>query len=120
MSNKLEVLCQRMYEITNPKCKQCMVPLSCCHEMYCHLAATEIQAAGIQITTTGHPTLPYMGPTGCVVPPHLRPLCTVHVCSINSLGCDPKDHKFTKEYFKLRDKIEHEVYKQRTKVMLCP
>lgn len=50
--------------------------------------------------------LPFMGAKGCVVPPHLRPLCTLHVCSINSFGCDPKDADFTAKYFKLRRQID--------------
>jgi hypothetical protein len=47
-----------------------------------------------------------MGPGGCVAPPHFRKLCTLHVCSINSLGFDPKDPRFTREYFILREQIE--------------
>ena len=65
--------------------------------------AIEIAAEkGVALTPTGHPELKLMGPNGCIAPPHLRPDCTLHVCSINSLGFDPKDPAFTKAYFKLR------------------
>lgn len=47
-----------------------------------------------------------MGATGCKLAPHMRPLCTLHVCSINSLGFDPRDPEFTQKYFELREKIE--------------
>lgn len=67
---------------------------------------------------TGHPTLTYMGENGCVVAPHLRPLCTVHVCSMNAMGIlytktgegmfdRVVDAKATKKYFELRKDIEH-------------
>jgi hypothetical protein len=53
-----------------------------------------------------------MGPTGCVVPPHLRPICTVHTCEINGVGVKKGDPKWTEAYFKLRGEIEEEEYKR--------
>ena len=106
MTEELVILYQQMADLTRPKCGECRSPLSCCDEMYCHLAGEMIQEAGLNVPTTGHPRLPYMGPNGCVVPPHLRPACTMHLCSINSLGFDPKDLPFTEKYFSLREKIE--------------
>lgn len=67
---------------------------------------------GLTLEPTDHPRLPMMGPTGCIAPPHVRPLCTLHVCSISGIGSDPKDPKFTKDYFKLRNKIEREENKK--------
>jgi hypothetical protein len=104
-NNPLVVLYQEMADLTRPKCGQGRAPLSCCDEMYCELAAENIKEAGLDIPTTGHVRLPYMGPNGCVVPPYLRQLCTFHVCSITGLGFDPKDPEFTKQYFALRTKI---------------
>ena len=60
---------------------------------------------GVELTPTTHPTLKMMGTSGCIAPPHYRPLCTLHVCSINSLGFD-RDPEFNKSYFELRNKIE--------------
>jgi len=101
--SELEALYQQMADLTRPKCGECRSPMSCCDPMYCDMA-DEISLG--KIAKTGHPTLKFMGPGGCVVPPHLRPLCTLHVCSINSLGFDPRDQEFTVKYFAIRGKIE--------------
>ncbi len=97
---------QEMADMTLPKCKQCRVPLSCCSPEYCHMA---IQIAhedwGVELKATGHERLPLMGENGCVAPPHVRPLCTLHVCCINGLGFDPHDKPWTEKYFQLRAKI---------------
>jgi hypothetical protein len=52
--------------------------------------------------------IPFMGPTGCVVAPHLRPICTVHTCDINGMGFKrgPGSGPWTKRYFELREQIE--------------
>lgn len=103
----LRELYKAMSTATRPKCGACRVPLSCCAHEYCGLVAERAEEFGEPVPTeTGHPRLPYMGEHGCVVPPHLRPLCTMHVCSINSIGADPNDPKFTKHYFELRSQIE--------------
>lgn len=106
MDSKLVVLYAKMAELTKPKCQACRAPMSCCDSMYCDMAIETAKASGEVLTHTGHKTLPMMGENGCVAPPHFRPLCTLHVCSINNLGFDPKDPAWTKEYFKLRAKIE--------------
>ena len=41
----------------------------------------------------------------CVIPPHFRPLCTLHQCKIAGLGFDPNDKKWTERYFELRKKL---------------
>lgn len=107
--SKLEQLYQEMAELTLPKCKECRCPLSCCSTEYCHMAISYAAENGVTLTPTGvNPMLPLMGNDGCVAPPHLRPLCTLHVCSINNLGFDPKDRAFTKKYFQIRRLIEKE------------
>lgn len=104
LRNELVKLYQEMYELTNPKCATCRIPHSCCDRMYCEMARVMIAEEGANISTTNHPTLPYMGTTGCVVPPHLRPLCTLHECRINQFGFT-MDDAWNKKYFKLREKI---------------
>jgi hypothetical protein len=57
---------------------------------------------------TEHPSLPFMGTNGCVVPPHLRPVCTIHTCDIGSIGSkrdDDSESTWTNRYFELRDAI---------------
>jgi hypothetical protein len=41
----------------------------------------------------------------CTVPPHFRPLCSLHQCKIGGMGLDPADPKWTKEYFDLRERL---------------
>lgn len=75
--------------------------------MYCHMAEEYSLEKGYELPPkTDHPRLPYMGESGCILAPYMRPICAVHVCSINGLGFDPKDPKFTADYFELREKIE--------------
>jgi hypothetical protein len=106
MKKALIVLYQEMADLTLPKCKECRVPLSCCDSMYCDMAFAYAKAEGVNLERTNHPTLPLMGEKGCTAPPYLRPLCTLHVCSINSLGFDAKDLKWTNKYFALRERID--------------
>lgn len=96
-----------MAEHTKNECaSSCRVPYSCCSSYYCELAEQNAKCKGLTLPQTGHPTLPFMGINGCTVPPHLRPLCTLHVCSINSLGFKPNDQQWTSEYFALRRQLE--------------
>lgn len=103
---ELVVLYEEMAQLTLPKCQKCKLPLSCCSPEYCAMA---IQIAkedwGVTLTPTGHPTLPMMGPNGCTVAPHFRPLCTVHTCSINAFGFEPNNPEWTEAYFVLREKL---------------
>lgn len=99
---------QQMAEHTEPECaSNCKLPRTCCDAFYCEMAAQWAkQEYGIVLKPTGHPTLPFMGPNGCTVEPHLRPVCTVHVCSINTLGFKPGDEAWTEKYFELRERID--------------
>lgn len=110
MTPKLIQLFQQMADLTEPKCRECRVPQSCCSPEYCGMAFETAAEHGVTLQATGDERLPLMGPTGCTAPPWTRPLCTLHVCSINSLVFDPKDPAFTKQYFKLRSKVEKEQY----------
>lgn len=105
--DKLIVLYKQMYELTLPECKNsCRCPLSCCGRMHCDIAKeTAKQLWNIDLIPTDHPTLPFMSDKGCTVPPHLRPMCTLHTCSINSLGFKKGDIRWTQKYFKLREDI---------------
>jgi len=109
IDEKLVILFQSMYEMTNPECAKCRAPRSCCDAMYCHCAEEVAREEwGVDVTPlkTDHPTLPFMGPTGCVLEPHLRPLCTLHTCDINSIGLKKGDPEWTNKYFKLREQID--------------
>lgn len=110
MSQELKILYQRMADLTAPECANvCAVPHSCCDELACQITKSHAKEEyGIDL-----PEYPpnqkgtlYLGPNGCTVEPYLRPHCTLHTCQINGLGFKPNDTKWTKEYFKLRRKIE--------------
>lgn len=82
----------------------CMNPGSCCDSMYCEIALETAAEMGEPLARTEHPTLPLMGPDGCSAPPHVRPMCSLHVCCISSLGFKPNDEEWTERYFQLREK----------------
>ena len=101
-------LFRQMADLTLPECKACPVPLSCCSPEYCHLTVEHARIHWqTELTPTGsHATLPLMGLDGCVAAPHLRPLCTLHTCSVNAIGCKKGDVAWTLKYFELREEIE--------------
>lgn len=110
---ELKQLYQEVYLLTEPLCKACRVPQSCCSREYCELALEmsednadkQEQATMIGLFDKEKP-LPYMRESGCIVPPHLRPLCTLHHCAINGVGFFPKKPRETGTYFHLREEIE--------------
>lgn len=103
----LEALYAKMAALTLPECaKTCKVPFSCCSLEYCEFAEQFAISNGTPISRTGNEKLPFMGPNGCTMPPHLRPLCTLHTCEINSVGIKRGDLKWTEDYFELRETIE--------------
>lgn len=115
MNDKLIKLFKQMYELTEPECAHnCRVPRSCCSPEYCDMAEQLAKDHNFELKQTDHPKLKYMSSTGCIVPPHFRPLCTLHVCSVNSLEFKPGDPSWTKKYFKLRRQIEIELARNRS------
>jgi hypothetical protein len=58
----------------------------CCHPMFCRLAAHfAARVWDVELEPTGHPRLPFMGPEGCTIEPHLRPVCSKHTCERSPL-----------------------------------
>ena len=101
---ELEKLYQEMYELTNPKCGECRVPFSCCDKFTCEMVQEYAAEQGQKFERNGTDGM-FLDISGkCRIPPHLRPLCTVHVCAINSNGCT-KDLKWDEKYFDLRNLI---------------
>jgi hypothetical protein len=108
MDEKIKQLYQQMADLTLPKCGQCRAPHSCCDAFYCEVALEYAKECGDDISHLydEQAKVPFLRAGKCAVSPHLRPMCTMHVCSINSLGFDPKDEKWTADYFRLRGQIE--------------
>ena len=93
---------QEIYKLTEPECRlNCRCLQSFCSSEYCDLAEEFAKEQDVILQIQSHPRLKYMGPKGCIVPLHLRPLCTLHVCSINGYGFKPGDDNWTGKYFKL-------------------
>jgi hypothetical protein len=93
---------QQIADLTRPRCmEQCHEPGGCCAPRYCDQAEARAKECGVPLPAPAHGTLKYMGATGCVVPPWLRPLCAVHVCDYHVT----QDANFAEVYLKLRDEI---------------
>ncbi len=104
-ADKLKMLYAMMYLLTEPECARCRVPHSCCSREYCEIVLEEHPETRECITS--HPKLLFMGKYGCVIAPHLRPICTLHTCAINGFGVKPGDEEWTVKYFNLRDAIDY-------------
>lgn len=109
-------LYKSMYDLTEPECRlSCRMPQTCCSPEYCEAAIeTAAEEWNLKLEPTGHPKLPMMGPTGCIAPPHVRPMCTMHTCDVNGIGHKRNDpgNKWNAEYFELREQIEHLEYQR--------
>lgn len=125
LNDRLMKLYEEMSQHTKHRCgskAKCRVSTQnrCCDEFYCRVAKEWAKEKwNVDLEPTGHPELPFMGKDGCVVPPHMRPICTVHDCQINSYGFDPQQPNWTKIYFRIRGEIEHlELRKERSDGMV--
>jgi hypothetical protein len=110
---KATKLFQQMYDLTKAKCCGCTKRLrpfnnvGCCNVMYCEMAdAYSGEHEPVPVDERVQTDIKYLRADGCILAPHLRPICTVHNCQINSLGFVPGDPGWTKRYFKLREKID--------------
>lgn len=107
MNEKLVNLFAEMAAHTAPECANtCRAPHSCCDELYCSMATDEANRQGYALPAPYLGKLAWMGPSGCVLPPHVRPLCTLHTCAVNGMGFKAGDPAWNDQYFKLRLKIE--------------
>ena len=89
----------------------CSSPRGCCHRIYCEAAqrfAKEEYEIDLSFPNPKAP-IPFLGPTGCIVAPHLRPVCAIHACCITNLGYKKSGENaqaWTEKYFQLRNAIE--------------
>jgi hypothetical protein len=102
---------ERMAELTRQKCEECpsiygaMKPARCCDKFFCELTTETIRELGGEPIPHGtHPELPYMGENGCVVPPHLRPVCSGFVCQAHL----ERDHGFASKWEALQKKLNED------------
>lgn len=102
MTHTLESVFKDLAAHTAPACGSCRLAHACCNTGQCEATlALAKEDFGVDLTPlkTNHPTLPFLGATGCVVPPHLRPICSVHVCEKHLEAETP----WTNRYWELRD-----------------
>lgn len=105
-SKKMISVFEALARHTAPKCGQCLAAHACCNRAQCEDTRNFArQTFGIILEDTGE-HLPFLGPTGCTVPPHLRPLCSVHVCEQHL-----RDDDWTERYFDLREQAGKELTK---------
>lgn len=89
---------QKLADFTAPKCVSCRSPFVCCTAQQCaDTKAFAKDTFGIELVETGG-ILPFLGPSGCIVAPHLRPICSVHVCESHL-----DDSEWSEQYFELRE-----------------
>jgi hypothetical protein len=121
--DQLPILYQKMADITSPLCASgqgecgqfCSRKSRCCERRYClATAAFAKEKYGIDLVPTSNPDLPFMGERGCVVAPHLRPVCTLHVCTVSWADKSHIEHdeQKTADYYALRAEILAEAKRQ--------
>jgi hypothetical protein len=108
---QLIALYSEMAALTNQECAKCDPPYSCCDFYGGYYCERAIEWADVNWGVTLDrlaivPNLPLMGLSGCTVEPHLRPICALHVCSVNMYGKKLDDEPWTEKYFALRKRIE--------------
>lgn len=57
----------------------------CCDRVFCDAVRRGVTKLGYDVEWREDQRLPYMGPEGCRVPPHLRPACSWYVCADDKL-----------------------------------
>lgn len=116
--DELLQLYKKIEELTAPICANGIglchqfhrFPQRCCHTKYCEAARKFAKEKyNIKLENTGHPFIPFMGKSGCVVPPHLRPQCALHACEINWGNVS---EEMRNRYFPLRQQIVDEYTRQ--------
>jgi hypothetical protein len=100
-------LWRAMADLTIQKCRQkCKSMGSCCDGFYCDIAKEMATSYNITLQETGN-KIPFLNDDGvCVVPPYLRPMCTLQQCEISGIGICADDPEWTKEYFTIREQLD--------------
>lgn len=105
-------LYEQMSDLTKPKCGVECRSLSktrCCDALYCTIAKEEAEEnwnedlTPLQVRDSG---LLFLGENGCTIHPKYRSTCTLHNCTICSVGFT-SDENFNRRYFHLRRWIDH-------------
>jgi hypothetical protein len=68
-----------LYEFTKGQCGACVESGCACKDRICLHVEEQAAKRGVRFPHTGH-ALRFIGPQGCIVPPHLRETCTIYLC----------------------------------------
>jgi hypothetical protein len=68
-----------LYEFTFNQCGHCVESGCACKDRICQHVEEQAARQGVRLERTSH-ALRFIGPNGCVVPPHLRETCTIYLC----------------------------------------
>jgi hypothetical protein len=68
-----------MYEFTFGACGACVESGCACKDRICQHVEEQAARSGHRFERQNHP-IRFIGPKGCVVPPHLRETCTLYIC----------------------------------------
>lgn len=74
----------------------------CCDSSLCELIQDNLRSRGIKLKLNPR-TGTFVKHNHCIVPPHLRPLCTVHAC--DRLQCFA-GHQFMQKFLRLRNELD--------------
>lgn len=96
---------KKLCDLTKSKCETCVCEeeYRCCDKLFCNAVEKHLSSQGIVIDKPNLGGIPYMGNTGCVVSPELRPMCTGFACNHHF-----DDRNFRREYHRLVDKINQD------------
>lgn len=104
---RLQLIAMYTEMVALTKCGGCARPSGCCDAMYCTAAKVHARKNwGVELVEVSKGKALFLGENGCVVPPHLRPICSLHHCDIAGLGFFPDDSGRTSRYFEVREQIE--------------
>ena len=107
-------LYKKLAKHTREDCRLSKPPCNyyCCESRWCETAIHYAKVRwGVEIRRTKHPRFLLLGPKGCTAAPHLRPICTLHICWIGTYQNGDKGKKWAKTYFKIRDNINTEEFR---------
>lgn len=73
----------KMHELTKNYCGSCNMcqgeKYRCCDKVFCDIVDHGLQKMGIKISKVNS-EVPFMGESGCIVPPEYRPFCSGYIC----------------------------------------
>lgn len=77
--HRKKLLFAELYRFTYGQCGFCVSSGCACKDRICQHVEEQAARRGVKLQHTGH-SLRFIGPQGCIVPPHLRETCTIYLC----------------------------------------